>query len=77
MLLGEVKSRTNWEVGTDIYTPPCVKQIASGKLLCHTGSSAWCSVMTQRGGMGVQEGGHICVHMADSLHSTAESNSMK
>ena len=35
-----------------IYTQPCVKQIASGKLLSSTGSSARCSVMTQRGGMG-------------------------
>ena len=36
----------NQEFGTDIYTLPCVKQIASGKLLCSTRSSAWCSVMT-------------------------------
>ena len=29
-------------------------KLASGKLLLYnTGSSAWCSVMTQRGGMGV------------------------
>ena len=31
---------------------PCVKQLASGKLLCDTGSSARCSVMTWRGGVG-------------------------
>ena len=36
----------------DIYTPPCVKQIASGNLLYNTGNSAWCSVMTQRDGKG-------------------------
>ena len=29
------------------YTPPCVKQAASGNLLCSTGSSARCSVMIQ------------------------------
>ena len=23
----------NWEIGTDIYMLPCIKQIASGKLL--------------------------------------------
>ena len=34
----------------DVYTPPRVKYIASGKLLYSTGSSAWCSVMTYRGG---------------------------
>ena len=35
----------------DIYTLPCLKYIASRKLLYSTGSSAWCSVMTWRGGM--------------------------
>ena len=30
---------------------PCVKQIASEKLLYSTGSSAWCSVMTQKAGV--------------------------
>ena len=34
------------ESNTDIYTLPCIKQIASEKLLRSTGSSAWCSVMT-------------------------------
>ena len=29
----------------DIYTPPCVQQIAEKKLLYNTGSPAWCSVM--------------------------------
>ena len=68
----------NWEAETHIYTLPCVKQIASGKLLYSTGSSAQCSVMTQRGGEGdgggreAQEGGDICIYMADSLHCTAE-----
>ena len=27
--------RMNWESSIDIYTLPCVKQIASGKLLCN------------------------------------------
>ena len=30
----------------DIYTLPCVKQIANGKLLYNTGNSAQCSVIT-------------------------------
>ena len=38
----------NRESSIEIYTLPCVKQIASGKLLCNIGSSAWCSV-TPRG----------------------------
>ena len=36
---------TNWEIRTDIYTLPCAKQTASGKLPCSTGSSAGCSVV--------------------------------
>ena len=28
-----VRKEMNWEIETDIYTPPCVKQTASGKLL--------------------------------------------
>ena len=42
----------NWEIGIDIFTLPCVKQIASGRLLHSTGSSARCSVMVTKGGMG-------------------------
>ena len=41
----------NWQHRTDIYTLPCVKQIANGKLLYNTGNSAWCSEMTQMGRM--------------------------
>ena len=29
----------NWEIGIYMYTPPCVRAIASGKLLYSTGSS--------------------------------------
>ena len=43
---GEGESRTNWEMGTDIYTLSCVKQIASENLLYHPRSSAQYSVMT-------------------------------
>ena len=31
----EGESGANWETSIDMYTPPCVKQIASGKLLCN------------------------------------------
>ena len=48
---GEGESGTSWQSRTDIYTLR-VKQLASGKLLYSTGSSALCSVMTDRGGMG-------------------------
>ena len=54
-----------------IYSLPRVKQTASRNLLCSTGSSAWCSVMTSRSGMGqggkeIQEGGDTCIHTVDS-----------
>ena len=62
------------ESNTDIYTLPCIKQIASGKLLYGTESSAWRSVITQMGAMGEegggkesQEGRDVCIHIANSL----------
>ena len=73
-------SGMNWEIEIDIYTLPCVKQRAIGNLLYTTGSSAGCSVGTYMCGMGggcgreVQEGGDICIHIADSLCYTAETN---
>ena len=48
----------NWEGSVDIYTLPCVKHTASGKLLHSTRSSAQCSVMTLRGGIGGRGGKH-------------------
>ena len=41
----------HWEIGTDLYTLPCVKQRASGNLLYSPRSSARCSVVTEMGGM--------------------------
>ena len=47
---------------------PYVKYIANGNLLYVSGNSNRGSVSTQRGGMGreFQEGGDICIPMADS-----------
>ena len=42
--LGEGEGEMNWEIRIDVYTLPCVKQIASGNLLYSLRSSAWCSV---------------------------------
>ena len=36
-----------------------IKQMASGELLCNTGSSTWYSVRTQRSGMGLGVGGRL------------------
>ena len=68
----------NWEIGIDVCALPRVKHMASGNLLYSTGSPAQCSVVTQMDGMGgereVQEGGDICMHIADSLRCTVETN---
>ena len=51
------------------YTLPCIKSIASEKLLYDTGSPARCAVTTSRaemvGGKETREGGHILVQRAD------------
>ena len=55
--------------------PTRVKQIAGGTLLHSSGSSAQCSVMTPSGGgRGGPRGRDRCVHMADSLLCTAETD---
>ena len=71
-----VLGKVNWESNLDTYTLPSVKQIASWKLLPITENSALCSVVTERGGRDgePQEGGDICIHIADFLHCTAETN---
>ena len=62
----------------ETYTLPHVKQIASGNLLYDTGSSnlVLCDNLEDRvgGGREVQEGGDICMPMADSCSYMAEVN---
>ena len=57
-IVAEGKSGMNGESSIDIYTLPCVKQIAGEKLLYNTESPAWHSVMTWRGGMGWRKETH-------------------
>ena len=62
-----------------IYTTMCNVDSEWEAILYHK-SSAWCSVMTLRGGMGaygreIQEGGDICILTADSCCFTAKTNS--
>ena len=60
--------------GSPLYTLSCVNDIASGKLLYNTGSSAR-SMMTWRGGMGQRlRGRDRGMLIADSLCYTAETN---
>ena len=39
----------NWEIGIDIYTLVYMKQVTNENLLCNTGNSTQCSVVTQMG----------------------------
>ena len=52
-----------WEIRIGIYTLPCVKQIASGKLLYSTGSSVLCGDLEgweeEVGGRSMREGMYV------------------
>jgi len=79
----EGEGGTNWEYITEIYiyVLPCVKWIASGKLLYSTGSSTQCFVTTWKVEMGwglgeVQEGGDLCILVADSCCFMAEASTI-
>ena len=67
----------NWEIGIDIYTLPCIRQLANGRAAIKHRTLTQCSVMTQRGWDGGQEGGSggKCMQMADLLLHTAEKSS--
>ena len=65
----------------DIYTLPCVKHVARGNVLYSTRSSALCSVMTWKCGIGGKEGGargkgYIYIYMADSCCCMEETNTL-
>ena len=75
--VGERASGTSGKSSINICTLLCVKWIVRKKLLYNTGSPVWCSVMTQRGRMGVKEGGsrrkgYIYKNMADLCCCMAE-----
>ena len=52
----------------ETYTLPYVKQIASGNSLYDAGILKWCSVITQRGGMGWEVGGRFKNEGTDVYH---------
>ena len=61
--------------GIDIYTPSCVKQITSEKLLYHTGKRAWPRrVRWEQGGSFRRERTYINIIMIDWGYCTAETN---
>ena len=61
---GEGDGGVSWKSSTDIFTFPSVKQMASGKLLYSTGSSAWlCDDLARWDGeREVQQGRDTCKH---------------
>ena len=72
-LLSLKKICFNWESSTDIYTPPCGKQIARGRAL----SSVLCDDLEGwDGGSGreAEEGRDMWILRADSLPCMEESN---
>ena len=69
-------------VCTDIHTLPWVRQTGSRKQLCSAGSSARCSVATQRGGWGwgageIQERGCTYAHSWFTLYSRDQHNAVQ
>ena len=73
--VGEGENGTNGESRTTIYS--CVRWMASEKLFCVRGSPVWGSVMTQRDVRrrgGREKVGDVCIIMADSCCTMAETN---
>ena len=60
----------NWEIGIDVYTLLCIKQIANENLLYSTGNSTQCSEGDLNGKE--TQKGDMCIRTADSLCCTPE-----
>ena len=65
----------------NVYTHINVYKITSGKLQCNKGDQLgplwWPTLVEGRGGMGekeVQEGGDVCIQIANSFCCTAETD---
>ena len=76
----ERADQMNWEIGIDIYTLLCIKQVVNEDLIYSTGNSTQCSVTTKLIRKSKEEGIYVCVCVCvcvcvtDSLCCTAESN---
>ena len=51
----------NWEIGIDVYTLLCVKQMTNENLLYSTGNSTQHSVVTQMGRKFIKEGIYVYI----------------
>ena len=74
-IVGEGEGETNWDSSTDLYTLPCVKEIASENLPYSIGSSAQCSVTDLEGwgGREAQGGEDTCTHITHWVFLPGES----
>ena len=70
--MGEGEGGMIWENGIETCIISYKKRIASPGSMQDTGSWGWCTGMTQRDGMGREEGGgfsmgNTCIPVADSF----------
>ena len=66
-----------WENDIETCILSCMKRVASPGLMHDTGCWGWCTGMTQRDGMGREEGGgfrmgNTCIPVADSFQYLAK-----
>ena len=75
--MGEGEGGMIWENGIETCIISYMKRVTSPGLMHNTGCLGWCTGMTQRDGMGRQEGGgfrmgNTCIPVADSFRYMAK-----
>ena len=70
--VGRDRGGMDWEIGIGVPALLCMKWITKENLLDNIGNSTQYSVVTN--GKEIQEKGDMCIHMADSLCCTAETD---
>ena len=63
----------HWEIGIEVYTVLCLKQITNKKVPCSIGNSTQYSVMTYMG-KDCKERGDVCICITDPNYCTPETN---
>ena len=64
----------DWEIGTDIYTLLCIKEITNENRLYSTGNSLYSILCADLNGKEIQGRVDLCIRVADSLCCTTETN---